>query len=152
LSRRSETHVPDACGRRFQLSFICSNAYKVLRLLGQVGVCPVASALARKLDSLRERGALADVDVAKALGAEPGAVSAWQEGRLFPQAETEKTLVELEYIVDLLADFYQPHEARRWLFAAQKLLGGAVPAELIRQGRIDEVLRLAGQLREAVYF
>jgi hypothetical protein len=32
------------------------------------------------------------------------------------------------------------------------LLSNAIPAELIRLGKIDEVLRLAGQLREAVYF
>ncbi|MFZ0208585.1 MAG: hypothetical protein WAL59_21185 [Roseiarcus sp.] len=111
----------------------------------------MGNALARKLDSLRLRGAMNDAEVADVLGTRPETVSSWDEGRAYPRAETEKTLVELEYIVDLLADFYEPREARQWIFSSQKLLSGAVPAELIREGRIDEVLRLAGQLREFVY-
>jgi hypothetical protein len=31
-------------------------------------------------------------------------------------------------------------------------LAGTSPAELIRNGRIDEVMRLVSQLREAVHF
>lgn len=108
----------------------------------------MGNALARKLDSLRLRGAMNDAEVADVLGTQPETVSSW---RAYPRAETEKTLVELEYIVDLLADFYEPREARQWIFSPQKLLSGAVPGELIREGRIDEVLRLAGQLREFVY-
>ena len=76
----------------------------------------------------------------------------WDEGRTYPEANAEKTLVEVEYIVDLLADLYQPDEAREWIFSAQKLLSGASPAELIREGRVDEVLRLVCRSREAVYF
>jgi hypothetical protein len=45
-------------------------------------------------------------------------------------------LRELEYIIDQLADFYEPDEARQWICAPQKLLGGASPAELIRSGRV----------------
>jgi hypothetical protein len=64
---------------------------------------------------------------------------------------TEKTLLQLEFIIDQLADFYEPDEARQWLFSPQKYLSGVSPAELIRDGRIDEVRRLVGQLRDAVY-
>jgi uncharacterized protein (DUF2384 family) len=52
---------------------------------------------------------------------------------------------------DKLADFYQPDEARQWIFAPQELLSGASPAELIRDGRIDDVMRLVGQLRDSVH-
>jgi len=76
----------------------------------------------------------------------------WNQGRAYPHASTEKTLLELEYIVDQLADFYEPNEARQWIFAPQKLLSGVSPAELIRKGKIDEVMRLVSQLREAVHF
>jgi len=61
-------------------------------------------------------------------------------------------LLELGYIVDQLADIYEPNQARQWIFAPQKLLNGKSPAELIRTGRIDNVMRLIGQLRDAVYF
>ncbi len=62
-----------------------------------------------------------------------------------------KTLPEPECIVHQLADIYEPSEVRQWTFAPQKLLVRTSPAELIRDGRIDEVMRLVNQLREAVH-
>ena len=79
-------------------------------------------------------------------------MSRWNRGRTYPRANTEKMLLELGYIVDQLADIYEPNQARQWIFAPQKLLNGKSPAELIRTGRIDNVMRLIGQLRDAVYF
>ena len=111
----------------------------------------MSSAVARKLDSLRTKGAMKNIEVANLLGTRPETVSRWNQGRAYPHAGTEKTLLELEYIVDQLADFYEPNEARQWIFAPQKLLAGMSPAELIRNGRIDEVMRLVNQLREAVH-
>jgi hypothetical protein len=110
------------------------------------------SAVARGLDSLRAKGAMKNIEVADLLRTRAETVSRWNQGRAYPHANTEKTLLELEYIIDQLADFYEPNEARQWIFAPQKLLGGISPAELIRTGRIDEVMRLVGQLRDAVHF
>jgi uncharacterized protein (DUF2384 family) len=90
-------------------------------------------------------------EVANLLGTRPETVSRWNLGRAYPHARTERTLLELEFIVDQLSDFYEPNEARQWIFAPQKHLKGRSPAELIRDGRIDEVRRLVDQLRDAVY-
>ena len=109
------------------------------------------SAVARKLESLRQKAAMRHIEVANLLGARPETVSRWNQGRAYPHASREKTLLELEFIVDQLSDFYDPNEARQFIFSPQKLLGGMSPAELIREGRIDEVRRLVNQLREAVY-
>ena len=109
------------------------------------------SAVARKLESIREKGALRHTDVANVLGTRPETVSRWNQGRAYPHASTEKTLLELEFIVDQLSDFYEPNEARQFIFAPQKLLDGQSPAVLIREGRIDEVRRLVNQLRDAVH-
>ena len=111
----------------------------------------MTSAVARKLESIRTKGELRHVEVANLLGTRPETVSRWNQGRAYPHSGTEKTLLELEFIVDQLSDFYEPNEARQWIFAPQKLLRGASPAELIREGRIDEVRRLVNQLREGVY-
>lgn len=111
----------------------------------------MTGAVARKLESLREKGAMKNIEVANLLGTRPETVSRWNQGRAYPHAATEKTLLELEYIIDQLADFYTPNEARQWIFAPQKLLTGESPANLIRTGRIDEVMRLVGQLRDAVH-
>jgi len=112
----------------------------------------MSGAVARRLDTLRLKGAMKNIEVANLLGTRPETVSRWNQGKAYPHANTEKTLLELEYIVDQLADFYEPNEARQWIFAPQKLLGGASPAELIRAGQIDEVMRLVGQLRDSVHF
>ena len=112
----------------------------------------IMNAVATKLDSLREKGAMKSIEVANLLGTRPETVSRWKQGRAYPHAGTEKTLLELEYLVDQLADFYKPDEARQWMFAPQRLLAGASPAELIREGRIDEVMRLVAQIRDAVHF
>ncbi len=111
----------------------------------------MTSAVARKLESIRAKGAMRHVEVANLLGTRPETVSRWNQGRAYPHANTEKLLLELEFIVDQLSEFYEPSEARQWMFAPQKLLGGETPAELIRTGRIDEVRRLVDQLRDAVY-
>jgi transcriptional regulator with XRE-family HTH domain len=111
----------------------------------------VTSAVARKLDSIRTKGAMRHIEVANLLGTRPETVSRWNQGRAYPHASTEKALLQLEYLVDELSDFYTPNEARLWIFSPQKHLGGASPAELIREGRIDEVMRLVNQVRDAVY-
>lgn len=111
----------------------------------------MTSAVARKLESIRTKGAMRHVEVANLLGTRPETVSRWNRGRAYPHANTEKLLLELEFIVDQLSDFYEPNEARHWMFAPQKLLNGQSPADLIRAGRIDEVRRLVDQLRDAVY-
>jgi uncharacterized protein (DUF2384 family) len=116
-----------------------------------MGNTTMTSAVARKLESLRAKGAMKHIEVANLLGTRPETVSRWNQGRAYPHANTEKTLLELEFIVDQLSDFYEPDEARQWIFSPQKHLGGASPAQLIREGRIEEVRRLVNQLRDAVY-
>ena len=92
-----------------------------------------------------------NVDVANILGSRPETVSRWNRGRAYPHPDAEKTLLELEYIIDQLSDFYAPDEARLWLFSRQKLLDGEIPAELIQKGRTGEVLATINQLRDGVF-
>jgi len=112
---------------------------------------PAGNAIARRLESISSKGAMRHVEVANLLGTRPESVSRWNQGRAYPHARTEKTLLELEFIVDQLSDFYEPNQARQWIFAPQRLLDGRSPAELIQAGRIDEVRRLVNQLRDGVY-
>lgn len=110
----------------------------------------MTSAVARKLESLRNKG-IKQTEVAILLRTRPEQVSRWNKGQAYPRSSTEKTLLELEFIVDQLSDFYEPNEARQWLFSPQRQLEGNSPAELIREGKIDDVRRLVNQLRDAVY-
>ena len=110
-----------------------------------------ANVIARKLESLQKKGSIKSVDVANVLQIRPETVSRWNQGKAFPQPEAERALLDLEYVIDQLADLYEPDEARLWLFARQKLLNGEIPAELIRQGRTDEVLKIIRQILDGVY-
>jgi len=110
-----------------------------------------ANVIARKLESLGKRGSLTSADVANVLGIRPETVQRWSQGKTFPQPEAERPLLDLEYIVDQLADLYEPAEVRPWLFTQQKLLNGEVPADLIRQRRTAEVNQIIRQLLVGVY-
>lgn len=111
----------------------------------------MSGAVARRLDSLRDKAAMKNIEVANLLGTRPETVSRWKQGKAYPHASTERTLLELEYICDQLADFYEPNEARQWIFAPQKLLDGVSPASLIQDGKIEDVMRLVRQLRDAIH-
>lgn len=111
----------------------------------------MSNAVARKLESMREKGAMKHVDIAQLLDSRPETVSRWNQGKAYPQRSKERVLLELEYIIDQLSDFYEPEEARQWMFSRQKLLNGRAPAELIQTGQIDDVLRFVSQIRDAVH-
>ena len=111
----------------------------------------ISTAITRRLDMIQSKGAMRSSDIANVLDVRPETVSRWNQGKAFPHPATEKLILELEYVVDQLADFYAPEEARLWLFSRQKLLNGATPAELIQKDRVDEVLTFVNQLRDGVH-
>lgn len=111
----------------------------------------MSNAIARKLDSIQEKSAMRSVDVANLLGARPETVSRWNQGKAFPRPDAQKNLLALEYIVDELSDIYEPKDARLWLFSRQKLLGGSSPADLIQDGKAEEVIDVIERLKAGVF-
>lgn len=109
------------------------------------------NAIARRLGAIQDKGALHSVEIANLLGLRPETVSRWNQGKAFPRPDAQRQLLALEYIVDQLSDFYEPREARLWLFSPQRLFAGKTPADLIQQGRTDEVIRAIDQLRDGVF-
>ena len=109
------------------------------------------NAIARKLENILSKGGMRLVDVADVLQTRPETVSRWNQGKAFPHPMIERQLLDLEWIVEKLADFYSPQETRLWLFSRQKLLDGKTPADLIAEDKSEEVLAVITQLREAVF-
>jgi len=109
------------------------------------------NAIAKRLEVIKDKGALKAVDIAQLVDSRPETVSRWNQGKAYPRRDAERIILELEFIVDQLSDFYQPNEARQWLFSRQKLLDGISPAELIQSGNIERVLRLVNQLRDGIH-
>jgi hypothetical protein len=55
---------------------------------------------------------------------------------------------DLRFVVDRLAEFYSPDEARIWLYSKHPLLNGERAIDLIRTGRADELLAVIESLDE----
>ena len=111
----------------------------------------MSNAIARKIESIEVKGALNSADVAKILGARPETVSRWNQGKTYPQRSAERILLDLEFITDLLADVYEPQDARVWLQSRQRVLGGETPIKLIKEDRTGEILKVLHQFMDGTY-
>lgn len=110
------------------------------------------TAVAKRIERLKSEGGIKSADLAELLNTTPETVSRWNTGRSSPRSDAERTILELEYIIERLREFYKdPNDARLWLFSPQKLLGGKKPADLIEAGRMDEVLAFINELSDVVY-
>ncbi len=108
--------------------------------------------VAGKLELLRSRAAIRAVDVANMLGTTPETVSRWKQGRAYPRPGKESLLADLEYIVQRLSEFYSdPKTARAWLYSRHKCFDGLRPADLIQEGRIEEVLDAIQAMADPTY-
>lgn len=111
----------------------------------------MSAALARRLERIREHGGIRGRELAQLMDTTPETVSRWNTGKTEPQPERLEKLLLLEWMIDELAEFYEPDEARLWLFSPHRMLGGARPADLIREGRVDEVRTLITRLQDGAY-
>jgi transcriptional regulator with XRE-family HTH domain len=111
----------------------------------------MASAVATIINNLRERGGLKGTDVANIAAVSPATVSRWTAGTSFPHPKTQLLISDLRYVVDRLAELYDPHETRIWLYSKHRLLDGERAIDLIHGGRADEVLAVIESLNEGTY-
>lgn len=109
------------------------------------------NAVTKIIDDLRRRGGLKGSDLANVAAVSPATVSRWTNGSAFPHPKTQLVISDLRYVVDRLADFYEPEEARLWLYSKHRLLGDARAIDLIHEGRTDEVLGVIESLDEGVF-
>src|ERR1700738_3867556 len=98
----------------------------------------MASAVAKILDDLRDRGGVKGNDGANMTSVSPATVSRWTSGKAFPQPKTQLLISDLRYVVDRLAEFYSPDETRLWLYSKHRLLNGERAIDLINQGGADK--------------
>jgi transcriptional regulator with XRE-family HTH domain len=115
------------------------------------GVSIMASALAERLEKIKELGGITGRDVAQLLDTTPETVSRWSTGKIDPQRERLQRLLELEFFLTELSELYSPEEAKLWLFSPHKLLGGETAAARIQAGKTQDVFALIDQLRSGAY-
>ena len=111
----------------------------------------MATAVARKLDSIRETSGISAREIAQLLDTTPQTISRWQTGRSKPRPNSLTRLLRLEWLADQLAQVYYPDEARLWLFSPHRDMNGKRPVDLIANDRMDEVLAIIDRLESAAY-
>jgi hypothetical protein len=111
----------------------------------------MAGAVANLIDDLRQRGGLRGTDVANIAAVSPATVSRWTAGTSFPHPKTQLLISDLRYVVDRLAELYDPEETRVWLYSKHRLLNGERAIDLIHNGQADVVLAVIESLNEGSY-
>lgn len=111
----------------------------------------MASAVAKLIDDLRDRGGLKGTDVANITEVSPATVSRWTSGKALPHPKTQLLISDLRYIVDRLSEFYTPEETRLWLYSKHRLLEGERAIDLINRGQADKVLAIIESLDEGTF-
>ncbi len=111
----------------------------------------MATALQKILDTLREEGGLQGRDVANIADVSPATVSRWSAGKAMPDLKTQTMMAELRYVVDRLAELYQPDEIRVFLHTPSPVFGGERAIDLIISGRTHEVLNEIENLDAGAY-
>ena len=98
-------------------------------------------AVAARLDSIKASAGVRSREIAQLLDTTPQTVSRWQQGHVDPQPTKLTQLLALEWLASQLHEFYEPEEARLWLFSRHRLLGG----------KSQDVLALIEQLRDGAF-
>jgi len=111
----------------------------------------MANAVAAIINDLRRHGGLKGTDVANIASVSPATVSRWTSGTSSPHPKTQLIISDLRYVVDRLAELYDPEETRIWLYSKHRLLNGERAIDLIHAGRTDEVLTIIESLNEGSY-
>jgi len=80
-----------------------------------------------------------DADLARSLGVHRSAVVRWKRGEA-PARQNWEQLVGLDTVVSLLEGFLEVASIAKWLRGINAHLGDRRPIDVIRQGRLSEVV------------
>jgi hypothetical protein len=80
-----------------------------------------------------------DADLARSLGVHRSAIVRWKRGEA-PAARNWEQLVGLDTVVSLLEGFLTESSIAKWLRGTNAHLGDRRPIDVIRQGRLSEVI------------
>lgn len=89
-------------------------------------------------------------EVARMLGVNRSQVTRWLRGAGIDPLNAEKIDL-LEFVISNLLRVYEPEAARAWLFGLNPFLRDRRPIDVIRSGKIEELLAAIRQERAGSY-
>ena len=98
--------------------------------------------LARQFRSQSQLANLLEVDRSR--------VSRWLKSDV-PDLQNRNKVEALEFVLSRLTTFLSPETARKWLLGVNAHLGGQRPVDLLRQGRVAEVMAAVEQLETGAF-
>jgi len=114
-------------------------------IMAQHYCCAMARRVRANKSLIRQRYHVAkvafpdDADLARSLGVHRSAVVRWKRGEA-PAAKNWEQLVGLDTVVSLLEGFLEVASIAKWLRGINAHLGDRRPIDVIRQGRLSEVV------------
>lgn len=78
--------------------------------------------------------------VAELLGVSRSQPSRWRSGKEGLAAESQRALLDLDYVVARLHQVWTPDVAKIWLNSSNPRLGGGTPVETLRQRGVADVI------------
>lgn len=89
-------------------------------------------------------------ELARLLQVDRSRVSRWLKSET-PDPENKAKLEALEYVFSRLTAFLHPETAEKWLFGTNAHLGNRRPIDLLRDGRVSEVIAAVEQVETGAY-
>jgi transcriptional regulator with XRE-family HTH domain len=101
---------------------------------------------------LRARRAFSsDVQMAEVLGLDRTRLIAWKKGSSVPRQEHVRYLADVATTVDALHRVYHPAVIPDWLTAPKLELADSTPVEMLREGKVLEVLQSVNAAEHGSY-
>jgi len=95
----------------------------------------------RTFDRFKEAYAWEDADIAAALQVDRGALQRYRTGEIQPTVQVRNSIADLRELSILLEEiFLDEPDAMRWLNRPVPLLNDRRPIDLVRSGRLHEVI------------
>lgn len=106
--------------------------------IGDRGAWGRAVFVRTRIESAR-RAFRSDSELARGLGVDRSQITRWQGGQA-PDAENADRLVALDAVVELLGSYLSPSSVPKWMEGVNAHLGDRRPIDLLRAGRLSEVI------------
>ncbi|MFC6340445.1 antitoxin Xre/MbcA/ParS toxin-binding domain-containing protein [Nocardioides hankookensis] len=98
---------------------------------------------------VREQAGLTTQEIAEIVGVGQRQVQNWAAGQGTPaNSQRLRQLLDLQYVLDLVAEVYDDEGGVMWLHARNRQLEGRRPLDLITDGETDRVIDLLDRLAD----